>query len=88
MGILKDRFKAKADQTSTDIKSIIKEHGNKKVGEVILSQIYQGMRGITGLVSETSLLDAQEGIRCLPNGRPAYRTLRPARIHPRVWREA
>jgi len=63
MGILKDRFKAKADQTSTDIKSIIKEHGNKKVGEVILSQIYQGMRGITGLVSETSLLDAQEGIR-------------------------
>ena len=63
MGILKDRFKAKADQTSTDIKNIIKEHGNKKVGEVILSQIYQGMRGITGLVSETSLLDAQEGIR-------------------------
>src|SRR6476620_2438808 len=63
MGVLKDRFKAKADQTSTDIKSIIKEHGNKKVGEVILSQIYQGMRGITGLVSETSLLDAQEGIR-------------------------
>ena len=28
-----------------------------------LSQIYQGMRGMTGLVSETSLLDAQEGIR-------------------------
>src|SRR6476660_3772915 len=63
MGILKDRFKAKADQTSTDIKNIIKEHGNKKIGEVVLSQIYQGMRGITGLVSETSLLDAQEGIR-------------------------
>src|SRR3954469_25523955 len=63
MGILKDRFKAKADQTSIEIKEILKEHGNKKVGEVILSQIYQGMRGITGLVSETSLLDAQEGIR-------------------------
>ncbi|GAC1442097.1 MAG: citrate (Si)-synthase [Sediminibacterium sp.] len=28
-----------------------------------LSQVYQGMRGITGLVTETSLLDAQEGIR-------------------------
>ncbi len=63
MGILKDRFKAKADQTSNEIKSIIKEHGNKKIGEVVLSQIYQGMRGITGLVSETSLLDPQEGIR-------------------------
>ena len=28
-----------------------------------MAQIYQGMRGITGLVTETSLLDAQEGIR-------------------------
>jgi citrate synthase len=26
-------------------------------------QVYQGMRGMTGLVTETSLLDAQEGIR-------------------------
>lgn len=63
MGILKDRFKAKAEQSSVEIKEILKEHGNKKIGEVTLSQIYQGMRGITGLVTETSLLDAQEGIR-------------------------
>jgi citrate synthase len=63
MGIIKDRFKAKADIASAEIKSIVKEHGNKKVGEVTLAQIYQGMRGITGLVTETSLLDAQEGIR-------------------------
>lgn len=63
MGIIKDRFKAKADIASAEIKSIIKDHGNKKVGEVTLAQIYQGMRGITGLVTETSLLDAQDGIR-------------------------
>jgi len=63
MGIMKDRFKVKAEKTSSEIKEILKEHGNKKVGEVVLSQIYQGMRGITGLVTETSLLDAQEGIR-------------------------
>ena len=42
---------------------MLKQHGNKVIGEVTLSQIYQGMRGITGLVTETSLLDAQEGIR-------------------------
>ena len=35
----------------------------KKIGEVQLSQVFQGMRGITGLVTETSLLDAHEGIR-------------------------
>src|SRR5215213_7325315 len=63
MGIIKDRFKVKADQVASEIKDILKEHGNKKIGEVVLSQVYQGMRGITGLVSETSLLDAHEGIR-------------------------
>ncbi len=63
MGILKDRFKAKADAESATIKQLLKDHGNKKIGEVTLAQIYQGMRGITGLVTETSLLDAQEGIR-------------------------
>lgn len=63
MGIIKDTFKAKSEIVATEIKALLKEHGNKKIGEVTLSQIYQGMRGITGLVTETSLLDAQEGIR-------------------------
>lgn len=63
MGILKDRFKIKAEAAAAEIKEILKEHGNKVIGEVQLSQVYQGMRGMTGLVTETSLLDAQEGIR-------------------------
>jgi citrate synthase len=63
MDVLKERFKAKADQLGEDIKKILKEHGQKVIGEVQLSQVYQGMRGMTGLVTETSLLDAQEGIR-------------------------
>lgn len=60
---LKDRFKVKADEENQEIKTLLKENGSKKIGEVTLAQIYQGMRGITGLVTETSLLDAQEGIR-------------------------
>lgn len=63
MGIIKDRFQAKADIVAAEVKDLLKEHGNKVIGEVLLSQIYQGMRGITGLVTETSLLDAQDGIR-------------------------
>ncbi|MEO7045291.1 MAG: citrate (Si)-synthase, partial [Ferruginibacter sp.] len=63
MGVIKEKFKEKADKLSAEIKDLLKEHGNKKIGEVNLSQIYQGMRGITGLVTETSLLDAQDGIR-------------------------
>ena len=49
MGIIKDRFKAKADIVSAEIKEMLKEHGTKKIGEVTLSQVFQGMRGITGL---------------------------------------
>jgi citrate synthase len=63
MGIIKDRFKEQADIVAAEIKGLIKEHGDKVIGEITLSQIYQGMRGITALVSETSLLDAQDGIR-------------------------
>ena len=63
MDLLKSSFKAKADKIGAEIKEMLKEHGNKKIGEVTLSQAYQGMRGITGLVTETSLLDAKEGIR-------------------------
>lgn len=63
MGIIKDTFKAKADIANAELRDLLKEHGNKKIGEVTLAQAYQGMRGITGLVTETSLLDAQEGIR-------------------------
>ncbi len=60
---LKNLFKTKADALATEVKDMLKEHGSKKIGEVQLSQIYQGMRGITGMVYEPSLLDAQEGIR-------------------------
>lgn len=63
MGIIKDKFKEKADEANIEIKALLKEHGSKVIGEVTLSQIYQGMRGMTGLVTETSLLDAHEGIR-------------------------
>merc|ERR1712015_439130 len=40
-----------------------KEHGEKKMGDVSVNMMYGGMRGIRGLVTETSVLDADEGIR-------------------------
>ncbi len=63
MGFVKDRFKATADQQLLEIKSIIEKHGNTKLEDVTIAQAFQGMRGITGLVTETSLLDSNEGIR-------------------------
>src|SRR5450432_4660171 len=60
---IKEKFNIKAESLSAEIKEILKKHGSKKIGEVTLAQIYSGMRGMTGLVTETSLLDPKEGIR-------------------------
>jgi len=63
MGYIKEKFKVKADELNAEIKDLVKNHGTRKIEDVTLAQVYQGMRGITGLVTETSLLDANEGIR-------------------------
>ncbi len=63
MDAIKEAFKAKAEAQAVEIKELLKNHGTMKVDEVTLAQIFQGMRGITGLVTETSLLDANDGIR-------------------------
>jgi len=46
-----------------EVKAFRKEHGNAKVGEITVDMMYGGMRGMKGLVTETSVLDADEGIR-------------------------
>jgi citrate synthase len=63
MGYVKDRFKEVAAEMAAEIKTLLQEHGDISLGEVTLAQAYQGARGIPALVSETSLLDANEGIR-------------------------
>ena len=45
------------------LKGIKKNHGDKKLGEVTVAMCIGGMRGIKGMLWETSLLDPEEGIR-------------------------
>ena len=47
MGIIRERFKVKAEAEAAEIKNLLKDHGSKKIGDVSLAQVYQGMRGIT-----------------------------------------
>ena len=63
MGYVKDAFRAKADEQAKEIINIIAQHGEKVLDKVTVAQAYQGMRGIPGLITETSLLDSNEGIR-------------------------
>ncbi len=62
MNKLKQKFEKNAKELGSEIKELLKEHGNKKIQETTLSQIYSGMRGMLGLVCETSLLDPEDGI--------------------------
>lgn len=77
MGYIKERFQEKADALGQEIKDLLKEHGDKKLGEVTIQQAYSGMRGVPGLITETSLLDAEEGIRFRGYSIPELRELLP-----------
>ncbi len=62
-----DRLKQKFEQVATPLaastKKMVKEHGSLVLGQYTLEQVLSGMKGIIGLITETSLLDAEEGIR-------------------------
>jgi citrate synthase len=63
MDKLKEKFAAKATPLASEIKAMVKEHGDKVIGQYTLAQVYQGMKGMVGMVTETSKLDPEEGIR-------------------------
>lgn len=45
------------------VKAVRAELGNKVIHKVTVDQCYGGMRGIKSMITETSLLDSEEGIR-------------------------
>jgi len=63
MSSLKNKLASLIPKMQSQVKSLIKEHGDFKIGEVSVAQAYGGMRGVKGLVTETSALDPNEGIR-------------------------
>merc|ERR1712242_528098 len=60
---LKSVLAEKIPAAIEDVKAFRKQHGDTKVGEITVDMMYGGMRGMKGLVTETSVLDADEGIR-------------------------
>ena len=60
---LKNALAAKIPGRLSSQKEFLKEHGNVQLGEVTVAQAYGGMRSVKSMVWETSLLDAEEGIR-------------------------
>ena len=48
---------------ATETKEFIKENGSHVIGQYTIEQVYGGMKGMIGMVTETSKLDPEEGIR-------------------------
>ena len=63
MDRIQEHFASKIPAAQAEIKTFLAEHGEKVIGEIKVSQIYQGMRGMPALICETSKLDPEEGIR-------------------------
>jgi citrate synthase len=59
---LKNRLRETLPKQVEEFKRVKKEYGDKSLGEVKVSQVLGGMRGINGLFYESSKLDANKGI--------------------------
>jgi isocitrate dehydrogenase len=63
MEYIKNRFYEKALKCQAEFQRIRKDHGDVVLGQVTIDQVLSGMKGIPALLTETSKLDANEGIR-------------------------
>ncbi len=63
MDHLKQRFAEKAAVIREQFQDIKKNHSDMVLGEYTVGQVINGMRGMIGLLYETSALDPEEGIR-------------------------
>lgn len=63
MSILHDKLTAQAEDLRARRVALVKEHGEKVLGNVTIEQVLGGMRGVPALVCETSSVSADEGLR-------------------------
>jgi len=81
MEYIKNRFFEKANRCQGEYRRLLAEHGDKVIGNITLDQVLTGMKGMPALLTDTSQLDPQEGIRfrgySIPEIREKLPKLRP-----------
>merc|ERR1712159_483393 len=60
---LRERVTELIPEKQQEIMAFRKEHGETEIGKINVNMLYGGMRGMKSMVWETSVLDADEGIR-------------------------
>ena len=62
MSMLKEKLAKKFEAEKADIGAFVKEHADKEVSKVTLAQAYGGLRGVKGLVCDTSEVPPDKGL--------------------------
>jgi citrate synthase len=62
MPTLKKALEERIPKMHEEIQPLVKEHGDKVISEVTVAQAFGGMRGVKGLVCDTSLVDPEQGL--------------------------
>lgn len=60
--ILKEKLSSQIPALREEAKSIVKNNGSKNIDNVIIDQLYGGMRGIKGLICDTSSVGLDTGL--------------------------
>jgi citrate synthase len=80
MDPLKEKFYTVSSTLRSEIKAIIKDHGEKQVDTVTIEQLIGGMRSVRSMIWDTSSLDPEEGIRFRGYNIPQLRELLPKAV--------
>ena len=68
MSTLKEVLAAKIPQMREEVKKLLAAHGDKTISEVKVAQAYGGMRGVKGMICDTSVVEPDKGL--IIRGRP------------------
>ncbi len=77
MDYIKQKLLDKAQSQAAQIKELVKQHGDVKLQDVTMGQVLTGMKGVVSLLTCTSKLDPEEGIRFRGYSIPDLKSLLP-----------
>lgn len=62
MATLQERFAALVPEIRKEVAELLKEKGDKVISSVTVKQAYGGMRGVKGLICDTSVVEPDKGL--------------------------
>ncbi|NIM18949.1 MAG: citrate (Si)-synthase [Candidatus Latescibacteria bacterium] len=62
MSALHEKFASQIPKLREERQTLLKGHGDKQISEVTVAQAFGGMRGVKGLICDTSLVEPDKGL--------------------------